>query len=208
MAYGRASWSAAASPRRQCIDRVSWFGRDRRRGPRPPGAERELRQLPTYIVERDAPPGAPIDPMARWHRRAVEFIRRVRVDAYPDHLNPFEDVEPPPDDVAPAQPLDPAIAERLPKPKRKVRLMVASGHKMREVHIEPFSLSRPDLWTRGFLAFLGNAIRKAIAELGDDGQGLAEYALILALVAIVAIVVLLFLGAQISDILNGLGQSI
>jgi pilus assembly protein Flp/PilA len=36
----------------------------------------------------------------------------------------------------------------------------------------------------------------------DDGQGLAEYALILALVAIVAIVALIFLGGQISTILN------
>jgi Flp pilus assembly pilin Flp len=43
----------------------------------------------------------------------------------------------------------------------------------------------------------------------DDahGQGLAEYALILALVAIVAIVALIFLGEQISDILSQVGQS-
>lgn len=40
------------------------------------------------------------------------------------------------------------------------------------------------------------------------GQGLAEYALILALVAIVAIVALIFLGNQISDFLNRVGQSI
>ena len=36
----------------------------------------------------------------------------------------------------------------------------------------------------------------------DEGQGLAEYALILALIAIVAIIALLFLGGQISGILN------
>jgi pilus assembly protein Flp/PilA len=36
----------------------------------------------------------------------------------------------------------------------------------------------------------------------EDGQGLAEYALILALIAIVAIVALIFLGAQISGIIN------
>ena len=41
-----------------------------------------------------------------------------------------------------------------------------------------------------------------------DGQGLAEYALILALIAIVAIVALIFLGGQISDILGGVGLSI
>ena len=42
----------------------------------------------------------------------------------------------------------------------------------------------------------------------DDGQGLAEYALILALIAIVAIVALLFLGGQISSIINEIGGSI
>lgn len=40
------------------------------------------------------------------------------------------------------------------------------------------------------------------------GQGLAEYALILALIAIVAIVALIFLGGQISDILGRAGDSI
>ena len=42
----------------------------------------------------------------------------------------------------------------------------------------------------------------------EEGQGLAEYALILALIAIVAIVALLFLGGQISTILNTVGQSV
>jgi hypothetical protein len=40
------------------------------------------------------------------------------------------------------------------------------------------------------------------------GQGLAEYALILALIAIVAIVSLLFLGGQISKILSNVGRSV
>ena len=39
----------------------------------------------------------------------------------------------------------------------------------------------------------------------EEGQGLAEYALILALIAIVAIVALLFLGSQISTILSTIG---
>jgi pilus assembly protein Flp/PilA len=39
----------------------------------------------------------------------------------------------------------------------------------------------------------------------EDGQGLAEYALILALIAIVAIVALLFLGGQISSRLSEVG---
>ena len=42
----------------------------------------------------------------------------------------------------------------------------------------------------------------------DEGQGLAEYALILALIAIVAIVALIFLGAQISLILSTVGASV
>ena len=39
------------------------------------------------------------------------------------------------------------------------------------------------------------------------GQGLAEYALILALIAIVAIIALLFLGGQVSSILSNVGNS-
>jgi Flp pilus assembly pilin Flp len=41
-----------------------------------------------------------------------------------------------------------------------------------------------------------------------DGQGLAEYALILALIAIVAIIALIFLGSQVSGILNTVGASV
>ena len=42
----------------------------------------------------------------------------------------------------------------------------------------------------------------------EEGQGLAEYALILALIAIVAIVALIFLGGQVSTILSTVGDSI
>ncbi len=42
----------------------------------------------------------------------------------------------------------------------------------------------------------------------DEGQGLAEYALILALIAIIAIVALIFLGGQISSQLSTVGKSI
>jgi pilus assembly protein Flp/PilA len=41
-----------------------------------------------------------------------------------------------------------------------------------------------------------------------QGQGLAEYALILALIAIVAVVALLFMGGQISQILSNVGNSV
>jgi Flp pilus assembly pilin Flp len=42
----------------------------------------------------------------------------------------------------------------------------------------------------------------------EDGQGLAEYALILVFIAIVAIVALTFLGTQISNLLSTVGSSI
>jgi pilus assembly protein Flp/PilA len=42
----------------------------------------------------------------------------------------------------------------------------------------------------------------------EDGQGLAEYALILALIAIVAIVALIFLGSQVSDKLSTIGDAL
>jgi Flp pilus assembly pilin Flp len=52
------------------------------------------------------------------------------------------------------------------------------------------------------------ALRPARSQRPPAGQGLAEYALILALIAIVAIVALIFLGGQISDIVVGVGNSI
>jgi Flp pilus assembly pilin Flp len=52
-------------------------------------------------------------------------------------------------------------------------------------------------------------IRKLQAFQRDiDGQGLAEYALILALIAVLAIVSLLFLGGQVSDKLSVIGSTI
>jgi Flp/Fap pilin component. len=42
----------------------------------------------------------------------------------------------------------------------------------------------------------------------EEGQGLAEYALILALIAIVAIIALIFLGSQVSKILDTVGKSV
>jgi pilus assembly protein Flp/PilA len=42
----------------------------------------------------------------------------------------------------------------------------------------------------------------------EEGQGLAEYALILALIAIVAIIALIFLGKQVSGTLSTVGKSI
>ena len=55
------------------------------------------------------------------------------------------------------------------------------------------------------------ALYNAIISLfrsDEEGQGLAEYALILALIAIVAIVALIFLGTQVSGILSKVGASV
>ena len=53
-------------------------------------------------------------------------------------------------------------------------------------------------------------INTVLASLRSDeeGQGLAEYALILALIAIVAIIALIFLGSQVSSILSEIGASV
>lgn len=47
-----------------------------------------------------------------------------------------------------------------------------------------------------------------LVQRDEEGQGLAEYALILALIAIVAIVALLYLGSQISDKLSVVGNAL
>ena len=53
-------------------------------------------------------------------------------------------------------------------------------------------------------------IRNVWRRIVDDeaGQGLAEYALILALIAIVSIVALIFLGGEISKIVSHVGDSL
>ena len=53
-------------------------------------------------------------------------------------------------------------------------------------------------------------LNKIVASVRRDegGQGLAEYALILALIAIIAIVALIFLGGQVSTILSKVGASV
>jgi pilus assembly protein Flp/PilA len=60
------------------------------------------------------------------------------------------------------------------------------------------------------MALLTNLYVKAMSvfERDEEGQGLAEYALILALIAIVAIIALIFLGGQVSKILSTVGNSV
>lgn len=51
------------------------------------------------------------------------------------------------------------------------------------------------------------ALVHSLVARDEEGQGLAEYALILALIAIVSIVALLYLGSQISDKLSVIGNA-
>jgi pilus assembly protein Flp/PilA len=51
-----------------------------------------------------------------------------------------------------------------------------------------------------FMPYLGGLVARLRQE--EDGQGLAEYALILVFVAVVAVLALTFLGTQISNILS------
>jgi pilus assembly protein Flp/PilA len=53
-----------------------------------------------------------------------------------------------------------------------------------------------------------SALISSLFVRDEEGQGLAEYALILALIAILAIVALLFLGGQINTVMSTVGNSI
>ena len=53
------------------------------------------------------------------------------------------------------------------------------------------------------ITWLSAAVRR-----DEEGQGLAEYALILALIAIVVIAAVIFLGGQINTIMSNVGTSI
>jgi pilus assembly protein Flp/PilA len=49
---------------------------------------------------------------------------------------------------------------------------------------------------------------QSLISRDERGQGLAEYALILALIAVLAILALTFLGSQINQILSAVGNAI
>jgi pilus assembly protein Flp/PilA len=53
-----------------------------------------------------------------------------------------------------------------------------------------------------------SALISSLFDRDEKGQGLAEYALILALIAILAIVALLFLGGQINTVMSTVGNSL
>jgi Flp pilus assembly pilin Flp len=50
--------------------------------------------------------------------------------------------------------------------------------------------------------------RIAHSRRAEHGQGLAEYALILSLIALVAVIALIFMGTQVSTMLHTVGQSV
>ncbi len=62
-------------------------------------------------------------------------------------------------------------------------------------------------WAHTAVFRLMGWLRVAIPRF-QHGQGLAEYALILALIAIVAIIALIFLGGQVKTILSTVGKSV
>jgi len=58
------------------------------------------------------------------------------------------------------------------------------------------------------LLHLYSALMSLLHRTDEDGQGLAEYALILALIAVLAIAAVTFLGGQINSILSNVGNKI
>jgi len=67
-------------------------------------------------------------------------------------------------------------------------------------------VTRAYLWTLSLADDLWQLPRTP--RRSATGQGLAEYALILALIAIIAILALIFLGSQIRGILSNVGKSV
>jgi Flp pilus assembly pilin Flp len=53
-----------------------------------------------------------------------------------------------------------------------------------------------------------SALISSILHRDEAGQGLAEYALILTLIAMVAVVALIFLGGQVKTMLSAVGTSV
>ncbi len=67
-------------------------------------------------------------------------------------------------------------------------------------------LTRAYVWYSSWSSDLPTLLRSRRSTM--SGQGLAEYALILALIAIIAIIALIFLGSQIRGILSNVGKSV
>jgi Flp pilus assembly pilin Flp len=184
---------------------MGWSGHERRRPRRPEGT-------PTYDVDRDGPEWTPPPPYwARWRRRARELITQTRYEAYPDHEVPFPDL------VAALPPLTTPRGEN--RPRARTVLTVVRGGVVREVQLDGAGLEQINLQSRLGQSMIARAIDQTLEEIDvmedqefrrDDGegQGLAEYALLLALISIVAIVALIVLGSQINAVFDFIGQQI
>lgn len=144
---------------------MAWLNRERRRRLRTQDPERDA----TYRVERDAPEWhAPIAYTGRWYRRASDFIRRVRFDAYPDHARPFEDAVPePPVDID-------AVRERLPRPRQgRLELVVVErgerGRFARQkvVPLAGATLEQLDLGHRLVAGWLTSEIQRVVEGFDD-----------------------------------------
>lgn len=158
---------------------------------------------PTYDVDKDAPPWTyPISPETRWTRKAVESAQQIVYDAYPDKEigEPIAYPDPKPE-------LKGVIQPRL---MGQLKLIVQGPTVSKEVPLEKGFLEMFENLSRLQQGHLAHLIAITVKDVQgeEEGQGLAEYALVLALIAIIAIVALLFLGAQISNMMNQLGTSI
>jgi Flp pilus assembly pilin Flp len=156
---------------------------------------------PTYDVDTDGPPWMPpTPPETRWTRKTVEHVSQPVYDAYPDRQV-----------GEPIAKLPESKEKPVPKPPTlQLKLIVQGPTVSIEVPLEKGFLEmfhESSRLQQGHLAHLiYETVEKITSE--EEGQGLAEYALILGLIAIFVIVVMLFLGSQISGLLNTLGNSI
>ena len=64
------------------------------------------------------------------------------------------------------------------------------------------------MWDHRRMSLLNPIVARIRQSRCEDGQGVAEYALILALIALIAIVALIFLGDQVNTILDTVGNSV
>jgi Flp pilus assembly pilin Flp len=72
----------------------------------------------------------------------------------------------------------------------------------------PFPRAARSYHARGYRSKEATSMVEPVPWGREAGQTLAEYALILALIAILAVLALLFLGAQINTLLSNVGNSI
>jgi pilus assembly protein Flp/PilA len=83
--------------------------------------------------------------------------------------------------------------------------------RLRSPRCPPLSLHKRGLFKVMSLSFLRDAARRVAAiyrSETEDGQTLVEYGLLLALIAIIVIVALLFLGPIVSQIFQTVGTSL